>query len=79
MIAVFNDICLTEPVARATDAAAIFNANKFPQPSDSDDKDADANPDPLKFLPAILQDLPDGMSPQLNIPTSGSKTLEYMK
>ena len=49
-----EDICLTELVAIATDAAAIFNANKFPLPSDSDDEDAGANPDPLKFLLAIL-------------------------
>ena len=54
-----DDICLTELVARATDAAAMFNANKFPLPFDSDDGDAGANPDPLKFLPAPLQDLPD--------------------
>ena len=74
-----KDICLTELVARSTDAAAFYNANKFPLPSDSDDEDAAANHDPLKHLPATLQDLPDGMSPQNNVPTSGSKALKYMK
>ena len=73
-----ESIYLTELVARATDAAALYNANKFPLPSDSDDADACANPDPLKHLPATLQDLPDGMSSQINIPTSGSKALDYM-
>ena len=74
-----KEICLTELVARSTDAAAFYNANKFPLLFDSDDEDAGANPDPLKHLPATLQDLPNGMSPQFNIPTSGSKALEYMK
>ena len=49
-----EDIRSTELVARATDAAALFNANNFPLPSDSDEEDAGKNPDPLRFLPAIL-------------------------
>ena len=75
-----DDICLTELVARATDAAAFFNAAHNPLPSDSDDEDVEpAKVNPLKFLPAPLQGLPDGANPQVAIPSSGSQALEYMK
>ena len=51
-----DDICLTELVARATDAAAIFNAAHTPLPSDSDDEDVEPSKvNQLKFLPAPLQ------------------------
>ena len=77
-----DDICLTELVARATDAAAFFNAAHNPLPTDSDDEGADgehAKVNPLKHLPAPLQGLPDGATPQVAVPTSGSQALEYMK
>jgi hypothetical protein len=75
-----DDICLTELVARATDAAAFFNAAHNPLPSDSDDEGVDPTAvDPLKFLPVPLQGLPDGATPQVAIPSSGSQALEYMK
>ena len=75
-----DDICLTELVARATDAAALFNAAQNPLPTDSDDEGVDPTAvNPLKFLPVPLQGLPDGATPQVAIPSSGSQALEYMK
>jgi hypothetical protein len=51
-----EDICLTELVARATNAAAFFNAAQNPLPSDSDDEVSDpVVVNPLKFLPVPLQ------------------------
>lgn len=73
-----DDVCLTELVARATEAAAFFNASNNPLPSDSDDDDV-GPANPLKFLPAPLQSQPHGAPPMVAIPPSGSQALEYMK
>jgi hypothetical protein len=75
-----DDICLTELVSRATDAATFCNAERNPLPSDSDDEGIDpCEVDPLKYLPAALQDLPEGATPYVAVPSSGSQDLEYMK